>query len=134
MGDPKILFVRQFLAKLFQDNIVTIPINDDKFKFGMDKAAEYFHEHILEFGPYRDTLELLFLKYLTKGDYSGFSNIIESFNGRLVSLENPHYIKVNLKFKDNYDQELAENRELGISQESYAQLVNCFCMGAGIKK
>lgn len=132
MGNPKILFVKQFLAQLFQREITTIPINNDRFKAGVEQMSDYFADHKSEFGPYRDVIEMLFLKYSTKGDYLGISDIIENFNGRLVSLENPHYVKANLKFMDGYDQELIENQQLGISQESYVQLVKCFCNGANI--
>lgn len=33
--------------------------------------------------------------------FNQFSKIIESFNGRIVSLENPHYIKANLKLEED---------------------------------
>lgn len=133
MNDPKVLFVKKFLATLFQKEIKTIPINDDKFGAGIEKMADFFHSHVQDFGPYADKLDMLFLKYLTRGDYRGFSNIIESFNGRLVSLENPHYVKANLKFRDNYDQELVEDEQLGIDQGCFIDLAECFCAGAGIE-
>lgn len=40
--DPKVLFVKQFLATLFIDEVSTIPINNALFKQGMDRMAEYF--------------------------------------------------------------------------------------------
>lgn len=132
MNDPKILFVKKFLATLFQKDIKTIPINDDSFQRGIDNMSAYYHEHSADFGSSINVLDILFLKYSTRGDYRSFSSIIESFNGRLVSLENPHYVKANLKFKDNYDTELIENNQLGIAQASFDKLAQCFCEGAGI--
>lgn len=40
--DPKVLFVKQFLATLFIDEVGTIPNNNALFKQGMDQMAEYF--------------------------------------------------------------------------------------------
>lgn len=39
MNDPKILFVRQFLAALFHDDVKTIPINNSLFEQGMENMA-----------------------------------------------------------------------------------------------
>lgn len=130
MNDPKILFVKKFLATLFQDDVKTIPINDEKFKGGIEKMSNYFHEHSSDFGPYTDKLDILFLKHSTHGEYTNFSKIIERFNGRLVSLENPHYVKANIKFQDNYDQELIEDDQLDIAQDSFNDLAECFRVGA----
>lgn len=130
--EPKILFVKQFLATLCEKEVRTIPINDKKFKDGINNMAEYFHANIRSFGPYADQLDMLFLQYSTRGDFSQFSRIIESFNGRIVSLENPHYIKANLKLEDDYIEDLNADNELMISHEQFLKLANCFICGAGI--
>lgn len=132
MNDPKVLFVKQFLAMLFQEGVKTIPINDEKFNAGVEAMSVYFRDHASDFGPYKEKLDMLFLKYSTRGDYQRLADIIESFNGRLVSLENPHYIKANLKFKDEYDKQLSKDQQLEIGQECYKELVRCFCDGAEI--
>lgn len=132
MMEPKILFVKQFLATLCEKEVRTIPINDKKFKDGINKMAEYFHANIKNFGPYADQLDMLFLQYTTRGDFSQFSRIIESFNGRIVSLENPHYVKANLKLEDDYIKDLNADNELMISHEQFLELANCFIYGAGI--
>ena len=100
--EPKILFVKQFLATLCEKKVTTIPINNKKFKDGIQSMADYYHSNAGSFGPYADALDMLFLKYSTRGDFSQFSKIIEGFNGRIVSLENPHYIKANLKLEKDY--------------------------------
>lgn len=128
--DPKVLFVKQFLATLISDEVKTIPINDAKFKCGMDSMAHYFEANHGAFGPYEDRIELLFLKYSTRGDYTQFSKVIESFNGRLVSLENPHYVKANIRIEDPYAAELVQNDTLGIAQEVMQDIVNQFREGA----
>lgn len=130
--EPKILFVKQFLAALCENEIRTIPINDQKFKDGIQSMSDYFHLHIESFGTYADRLNMLFLKYTTRGDFSQFSRIIESFNGRIVSLENPHYIKANLKLENDYITELSADSELGIPHEEFLALADCFINGAKI--
>lgn len=132
MRDPKILFVKQFLAALFNDNVTTIPINNDAFKHGIQNMAEYFKSHIEEFGEYVEKLDILFLKYSTKGNYEQFARIIESFNGRVVSLENPYYVKANIKLEEDYADQLLDNRELGIDAACFRKLSDCFRRGAEI--
>ncbi len=132
MIDPKILFVKQFLATLSARNVFTIPINNDDFKQGVQNMADYFERYKERFGPYADNLELLFLKYSTNGDYSQFTRIIESFNGRIVSLDNPHYIKANIRLEADYVQELTHNKELKIRNDDFQELIGCFRKGAGI--
>ena len=132
MSESKVLFVKQFLARLSAKGIRTIPINDDNFKRGIASMADYFEGHIECFGSKADQLSLLFLKYSTRGDYNQFAKIIESFNGRIVSLENPHYIRANLKIEDEYVERLVENDELGIAACEFERLVECFVEGAGI--
>lgn len=131
--EPKILFVKQFLAVLCENEIRTIPINNQRFKDGIQSMSDYYREHRDNFGPYADRLEMLFLKYTTRGDFSQFSRIIESFNGRIVSLENPHYIKANLKLEDDYIRELEMDDELGIAHEEFQALADCFIQGAEIE-
>lgn len=75
-------------------------------------------------------LWICFLKYSTRGDFSQFSKIIEGFNGRIVSLENPHYIKANLKLEKDYIEDLKQDKELGISHEQFQVLADCFIRGA----
>ncbi len=132
VNDPKRLFVKQFLAMLSSAQVKTIPINNSLFNSGIERMAQYFHEHEEQFGPYANKLELLFLKYSIKGEYSQFSQIIEKFNGRLVSLENPYYVKANIKLEQPYMEELLHNEELGIEQNVMAEVVNCFRQGAGL--
>lgn len=132
MTEPKILFVKQFLATLCEQEIRTIPINNCEFKAGVQEMANYYNDNIDKFGVYADGLRLLFLKYTTRGEFTQFSRIIESFNGRIVSLENPHYVKANLKLESEYVQDLVENDELGIAHEQYQNLVKSFCEGASL--
>lgn len=132
MSDPKVLFVKQFLATLFNNKVETIPINNDRFGEGISNMAQYFHSHKDSFGPYVNKLELLFLKYSTKGEYRQFSKVIESFNGRLVSLENPYYVKANIRLEEPYAEELVHNQELEIPQDVMAEIVQEFRMGAGL--
>ena len=130
--DPKVLFVKQFLATLFIDKVGTIPINNALFKQGMDRMAEYFDTHREDFGPYVNKIDLLFLKYSTRGDYSQFSKVIESFNGRLVSLENPYYVKANIRLEKNYADELVRDNELGIDRHTMQEIADQFKIGAGL--
>lgn len=132
MIEPKILFVKQFLATLCEEEIRTIPINNNKFKSGIQNMADYYQKNIENFGPYSDCIKMLFLKYTTRGEFSQFSKVIESFNGRIVSLENPHYVKANLKLENEYVEELVMDNELGIAHEQFQQLVDCFKQGAEI--
>lgn len=131
--EPKILFVKQFLATLCENEIRTIPINNQRFKNGIQSMSDYYHANVDSFGPYADNLDMLFLKYTTRGDFSQFSRIIESFNGRIVSLENPHYIKANLKLENDYIKELETDDELGIAHEQFQALADCFIQGAEIE-
>lgn len=132
MKEPRVLFVKQFLANLFAEDVKTIPINNERFKGGVGNMAEYFFEHEENFGPYAQKLEQLFWEYATRGDYTEFADVIESFNGRILSLENPYYVRANIKFRDNYDKQLIEDEQLEIANEVYQQLVERFCEGAGI--
>lgn len=132
MSDPKVLFVKQFLATLFNNKIETIPINNDRFGEGIANMAQYFYSHKNLFGPYGNKIELLFLKYSTKGEYRQFSKVIESFNGRIVSLENPYYVKANIRLEDSYAEELVQNKELEITQDVMSAIVNEFRIGAGL--
>lgn len=132
--EPKILFVKQFLAALSKENVRTIPINNQEFKAGIQKMADYYQDNKGKFGPNAEQLSVLFLKYTTRGDFNQFSRIIESFNGRIVSLENPHYIKANLKLDEEYVDELIQDRELGIDYEQFQRLVECFRQGIGDDK
>lgn len=61
MNDSKVLFVKKFLAILFNEKVETIPINNEKFKNGIEKMSEYFEAHKAKSGPYADKIELLFL-------------------------------------------------------------------------
>lgn len=134
MMEPQILFVKQFLAALCEKEVRTIPINDKKFKDGIKNMADYYHANIDDFGPYANQLDMLFLQYTTRGDFIQFSRVIESFNSRIVSLENPHYIKANLKLENDYIEDLNADNELNISHEQFQELANRFICGAGIKK
>lgn len=134
MNDPKVLFVKKFLAALSSGRVSTIPINNDLFNQGIDKMAGYFNEHREQFGPYVDKLELLFLKYSTNGDYRRFAEVIEGFNGRLVSLENPHYVKANIKIEESYREELIDNDLLGLNEVCVDNMVEQFCIGAKIEQ
>lgn len=127
--ETKILFVKQFLAALCKEKIEKIPINTPEFKKGVQKMADYYHANKEKFGPDAEQLDMLFLKYTTRGEFSQFSRIIESFNGRIVSLENPHYVRANLKLDDEYVDELIDNTDLGIEYAQYQQLVHCFTQG-----
>lgn len=129
--ETKILFVKQFLAALCKEKVERIPINTPEFKAGIQKMADYYHANMGKFGPAAEQLDMLFLKYTTRGDFSQFSRIIESFNGRIVSLENPHYVRANLKLDEEYVDELLDNTELGIEYSQYQQLVRCFRQGIG---
>lgn len=131
--EPKILFVKRFLAALCENEIRTIPINNQRFKDGIQSMLEYYRDRRDNFGSYADQLEMLFLKYTTRGDFIQFSRIIESFNGRIVSLENPHCIKANLKLEDDYIRELEMDDELGIAHEEFQALADCFMQGAEIE-
>lgn len=130
MTDPKRLFVKQFLAALFSESVPTIPINNALFQSGIENMAQYFEAHESDFGPYANKLELLFLKYSTRGEYRQFAQLIENFNGRLVSLENPYYVKANIRLEKPYAEELLNNRELGIEQKVMREMVSCFRRGA----
>lgn len=131
MNDPKVLFVKQFLATLVVSKQVgTIPINNSLFRNGMENMAQYFSDHKAQFGPYADKIELLFLKYSTRGEYRQFAKVIESFNGRLVSLENPYYVKANIRLEKPYAEELVHNQELGIPTNVMAEIVDQFRGGA----
>ena len=132
MSEPKVLFVKQFLATLTTMDVFTIPINNEKFKQGVDSMSEYFYDNEDKFGTKTQQLEMLFLKYSTRGDYQQFAEIIESFNGRLVSLENPRYIKANIKLENDYKDDLIENTELGISKDCFKEIANRFRVAAGI--
>lgn len=134
MNDPRVLFVKKFLAALLSDDVSTIPLNNELFESGMDEMAGYFNKHREMFGPFADKLELLFLKYSIRGEYSQFSKVIESFNGRLVSLENPHYVKANLKLEEPYVEELVHNDELGLKPTCMDEMVRRFCTGAQLAK
>lgn len=125
----KILFVKQFLAALCKADVWTIPINNQKFKSGIQNMANYYHHNMQKFGPYAEQLEMLFLKYSTRGDFSQFSRIIENFNGRIVSLENPHYVKANLKLEKEYIDDLLQDNKLGIANEEFEHLADCFKRG-----
>lgn len=129
--ETKILFVKQFLAALCKEKVEQIPINTQEFKKGIQMMADYCHDNIDKFGSFAEQLDMLFQKYTTRGDFSQFSRIIESFNGRIVSLENPHYIKANLKLDEEYVDELLNNTDLGIEYAQYQQLVRCFRQGIG---
>lgn len=128
--DPKALFVKQFLAFLSCEEVKTIPINDLRFKHGMEKMAQYFESNRENFGPYANKIDLLFLKYSTRGDYSEFSKVIESFNGRIVSLENPHYVKANIRLDKAYEDELVSEAKLGIDKTVMFEMVEQFRQGA----
>lgn len=130
--EPKILFVKQFLAALCKAGVLTIPINNQEFKSGIQNMADYYHHNIQKFGPYAEQLEMLFLKYTTRGDFNQFSRIIENFNGRIVSLENPHYVKANLKLEKEYIDDLLQNNKLGIANEQFEHLADCFRQGIGV--
>lgn len=130
MSDPKVLFVKKFLATLFNDQKETIPINNERFQKGIENMAQYFDAHKAQFGSYANKIELLFVKYSTKGEYRQFSKVIESFNGRLVSLENPYYVKANIRLEKPYADELVQNQELGITQDVMTAIVQEFCDGA----
>ena len=52
MKETRVLFVKQFLASLFAEDVKTIPINNESFKGGIGKMAEYFFENKEIFGPY----------------------------------------------------------------------------------
>lgn len=132
MKEPRVLFVKQFLANLFVEEIQTIPINNDRFNNGIERMAEYFSDNRGSFGPYVEKIDQLFWQYSTKGDYSEFEKIIENFNGRILSLENPYYVKANIKFQDGYDKILIDDNQLEIERGVYQDLVDCFCEGAGI--
>lgn len=132
MNDPKVLFVKKFLAILFNEKVETIPINNEKFKNGIENMSEYFEAHKAEFGPYADKIELLFLKYSIKGEFRQFSRIIESFNGRLVSLENPYYVKANIRLEKPYAEQLVQNEELNIDIHYMNDIVERFREGAGL--
>ena len=129
--ETKILFVKQFLAALCKEDVDRIPINTPEFKEGVQKMADYYHANMEKFGPNAEQLDMLFLTYTTRGEFSQFSRIIESFNGRIVSLENPHYVKANLKLDKEYVDELIDNTDLGIDYAQYQQLVRCFRQGIG---
>lgn len=88
--------------------------------------AHYFQDSIEQFGPYAGKLKLLFLKYSTRGEYRQFAKVIEGFNGRIVSLENPYYVKANIKLERDYAAELLQNHELGIAPEVMQAAVACF--------
>lgn len=130
--DPKVQFVKQFLATLSEDKVGTIPINDVHFKHGMERMADYFDKNKELFGPYASKIELLFLKYSIRGEYSQFSKVIESFNGRLVSLENPYYVKANIRMEPPYMTELVQDSSLGIDQQTMRSIVEQFRQGAEI--
>lgn len=132
MSESRVLFVKQFLARLSSMGFRTIPINDENFKNGVASMAAYFGGHEDHFGPNAEQLKMLFLKYSTRGDYSQFAKIIENLNGRLLSLENPHYIRANLKLEQDYVDELVHNDELGIAPHEFDELVNCFIAGSHI--
>lgn len=132
MSEPKVLFVKQFLATLTNLDVFTIPINNEKFKQGIASMSEYFYDNEEQFGPDTQQLEMLFLKYSTRGEYQQFAEIIESFNGRLVSLENPRYIRANIKLENEYKKDLIENTELGISKECFVEIATRFKVAAGI--
>lgn len=129
--ETRILFVKQFLATLCKEKVEQIPINTLEFKAGIQRMADYYHDNMEKFGPNAEQLDMLFLKYTTRGNFSQFSRIIESFNGRIVSLENPHYIKANLKLDEEYVDELIHNTDLGIDYAQFQQLVQCFRQGIG---
>lgn len=130
MNDPKVLFVKQFLATLVSEHVGTIPINNSLFRNGIENMAQYFSDHKTQFGPYANKIELLFLKYSTRGEYRQFAKVIESFNGRLVSLENPHYVKANIRLEAPYAEELLHNDELGIPEDVMTAIVEEFRGGA----
>lgn len=132
MSEPKVLFVKQFLATLTNLDVFTIPINNESFTKGVASMSEYFYENEDEFGNNTKQLEMLFLKYSTRGEYQQFAEIIESFNGRLVSLENPRYIKANIKLENDYKEDLIENTELGISKDCFTEIATRFKVAAGI--
>lgn len=132
MSEPKVLFVKQFLATLTNLEVFTIPINNEDFKQGVASMSEYFYDNEEKFGTNTKQLEMLFLKYSTRGDYQQFAEIIESFNGRLVSLENPRYIKANIKLENDYKKDLIENTELGISKDCFTEIAKRFKVAARI--
>lgn len=132
MNDPKILFIKQFLATLAQKEYTTIPINNDDFKHGIENMACYFRDNIADFGQYAEKLDVLFVKYSTRGEFTQFAKVIEGFNGRIVSLENPHYVKANIKLQKDYIEELMENVELGIDSRHFRNLAERFVAGAGL--
>lgn len=132
MSEPKVLFVKQFLATLYNLGVLTIPINNECFTKGVASMSEYFYENKVKFGPETQKLEMLFLEYSTRGEYQQFAEIIESFNGRLVSMENPQYIKANIKLEEEYREDLIHNTELGISRQNFEEMAQRFRVAAGI--
>ena len=75
---------------------------------------------------------MLFVKYSTRGEYQQFAEIIESFNGRLVSMENPQYIKANIKLEEEYREDLIHNTELGIPMQNFEEMAKRFKLAAGV--
>ncbi|MCL2253753.1 MAG: hypothetical protein FWC09_04845 [Lachnospiraceae bacterium] len=134
MVDPKIIFVKRFLAEILDQGYKSIPINDERFMGGLDSMADYFQNHINQFGKSASKLEFLFLKYNTRGEYRQFTKIIEGFNGRIVSLDNPRYINANIKLDKEYVDKLINGDELDINKNDFEQIVNCFISGAKLSK
>ena len=49
-----------------------------------------------------------------------------------MSLENPYYVKANIRLEKNYADELVQNNSLGIDRQIMQEIADQFRIGAGL--
>jgi hypothetical protein len=118
-------FIMSFIARLSQEGVETIMLNDAKYYCGIEKMHQYFQENRERIGNYADELAMLFLKD-SSGEYRQFDTAIENLNAGMLSFDNPYYVMAHIKVSDSDAEEVLKENSEYISKPHIHELVNAF--------
>lgn len=126
------IFIMKFLAGLKKLGVTEIPYDNTEFYNGTESMQQYFFEHRNAFGDYANELAMLFLKHPLGGAFLEFKEGIARQNGKLMSFENPYYVKGIIKLDDEGANFILNQADLDILEEQIIGFSTAFCKGAGI--
>ncbi len=126
------VFIMKFLAGLRKLGVTEIPYDNSEFYNGTESMQQYFYEHRNSFGDYANELAMLFLRNPLGGLFLEFKEGIARQNGKLMSFENPYYVKAIIKLDKDGADFILNQVDLNIQEEQIIGFSTAFCEGAGI--
>ena len=134
MNSEVAVFLRKFLASLYQNGVRDIPFSGAAYNAGV-RALQTSLEAMVPEETYESVSDA-FVKTPVQEEYNQLQDMLIELNGDIIgfsSLKNPYWRTLSINMTPYYaDKILHEATDLAITNEQFSRIAIDFCEAAGV--